>query len=211
MNEDYYENELRKDFDKLDSLNNQAEISNDKELNSIVEQMSDAISKLEKTLKDYNIYSNLNNKSDQSKTKDIQKKLSENKKKFKKLKEKLKAIKKNNSQSNEISINEDGDDDTSHSIKYNTFHKLQLATRSTIEMENMSGNILGDLNNQTNQMKGVSSKIGLINDDIDTSNSILGKMFRRQGRDKKIIIICGITLLLIFFGTLAYKIINKFK
>ena len=211
MNEDYYENELRKDFDKLDSLNNQAEISNDKELNSIVEQMSEAISKLEKTLKDYNIYSNLNNKSDQSKTKDIQKKLSENKKKFKKLKEKLKAIKKNNSQSNEISINEDGDDDTSHSIKYNTFHKLQLATRSTIEMENMSGNILGDLNNQTNQMKGISSKIGLINDDIDTSNSILGKMFRRQGRDKKIIIICGITLLLIFFGTLAYKIINKFK
>ena len=211
MNEDYYENELRKDFDKLDSLNNQAEISTDKELNSIVEQMSDAISKLEKTLKDYNIYSNLNNTSDQSKTKDIQKKLSENKKKFKKLKEKLKAIKKNNSQSNEISINEDGDDDTSHSIKYNTFHKLQLATRSTIEMENMSGNILGDLNNQTNQMKGVSSKIGLINDDIDTSNSILGKMFRRQGRDKKIIIICGITLLLIFFGTLAYKIINKFK
>ena len=211
MNEDYYENELRKDFDKLDSLNNQAEISNDKELNSIVEQMSEAISKLEKTLKDYNIYSNLNNTSDQSKTKDIQKKLSENKKKFKKLKEKLKAIKKNNSQSNEISINEDGDDDTSHSIKYNTFHKLQLATRSTIEMENMSGNILGDLNNQTNQMKGVSSKIGLINDDIDTSNSILGKMFRRQGRDKKIIIICGITLLLIFFGTLAYKIINKFK
>ena len=210
MNEDYYENELRKDFDKLDSLNNQAEISNDKELNSIVEQMSDAISKLEKTLKDYNIYSNLNNTSDQSKTKDIQKKLSENKKKFKKLKEKLKVIKKNNSQSNEISI-EDGDDDTSHSIKYNTFHKLQLATRSTIEMENMSGNILGDLNNQTNQMKGVSSKIGLINDDIDTSNSILGKMFRRQGRDKKIIIICGITLLLIFFGTLAYKIINKFK
>ena len=211
MNEDYYENELRKDFDKLDSLNNQAEISNDKELNSMVEQMSDAISKLEKTLKDYNIYSNLNNTSDQSKTKDIQKKLSENKKKFKKLKEKLKAIKKNNSQSNEISINEDGDDDTSHSIKYNTFHKLQLATRSTIEMENMSGNILGDLNNQTNQMKGVSSKIGLINDDIDTSNSILGKMFRRQGKDKKIIIICGITLLLIFFGTLAYKIINKFK
>ena len=210
MNEDYYENELRKDFDKLDSLNNQAEISNDKELNSIVEQMSDAISKLEKTLKDYNIYSNLNNTSDQNKTKDMQKKLSENKKKFKKLKEKLKAIKKNNSQSNEISI-EDGDDDTSHSIKYNTFHKLQLATRSTIEMENMSGNILGDLNNQTNQMKGVSSKIGLINDDIDTSNSILGKMFRRQGRDKKIIIICGITLLLIFFGTLAYKIINKFK
>ena len=211
MNEDYYENELRKDFDKLDSLNNQAEISTDKELNSIVEQMSDEISKLEKTIKDYNIYSNLNNKNDQGKTKEIQKKLSENKKKFKKLKEKLKSLKKNNNNQNQDSINDDIDDDTSQSMKYNTFHKLQLATRTSIEMENMSGNILGDLNNQTNQMKGVSSKIGLINDDIDTSNSILGKMFRRQGRDKKIIIICGITLMLIFLGTLAYKIINKFK
>ena len=211
MNEDYYENELRKDFDKLDSLNNKAEISTDKELNSIVEQMSDEISKLEKTVKDYNIYSNLNNKNDQSKTKEIQKKLSENKKKFKKLKEKLKALKKNNNNQNQDSINDDIDDDTSQSMKYNTFHKLQLATRTSIEMENMSGNILGDLNNQTNQMKGVSSKIGLINDDIDTSNTILGKMFRRQGRDKKIIIICGITLMLIFLGTLAYKIINKFK
>ena len=211
MNEDYYENELRKDFDKLDSLNNKAEISTDKELNSIVEQMSDEISKLEKTVKDYNIYSNLNNKNDQSKTKEIQKKLSENKKKFKKLKEKLKAFKKNNNNQNQDSINDDIDDDTSQSMKYNTFHKLQLATRTSIEMENMSGNILGDLNNQTNQMKGVSSKIALINDDIDTSNTILGKMFRRQGRDKKIIIICGITLMLIFLGTLAYKIINKFK
>ena len=211
MNEDYYENELRKDFDKLDSLNNQAEISTDKELNSIVEQMSDEISKLEKTVKDYNIYSNLNNKNDQSKTKEIQKKLSENKKKFKKLKEKLKAFKKNNNNNQNQDSIDDIDDDTSQSMKYNTFHKLQLATRTSIEMENMSGNILGDLNNQTNQMKGVSSKIGLINDDIDTSNTILGKMFRRQGRDKKIIIICGITLMLIFLGTLAYKIINKFK
>ena len=212
MNEDYYENELRKDFDKLDTLNSQAEISNDNELNSIVDQMSEAITKTEKTVKDYNIYNNLNNKNDQTKTKDIQKKLSESKKRWKKLKEKLKILKKNNNnQMNENSINEEGDEDTSRSVRYNTFQKLQLATRSTIEMENMSGNILGDLSNQSNQMKNVSSKIGLINDDIDTSNSILGKMFRRQGRDKRIIIIFGIILLLIFLGTLAYKIINKFK
>ena len=128
-----------------------------------------------------------------------------------KIERKIKNIKKNNNKNNDNSINEEGDDDTSHSIRYNTFQKLQLATRSTIEMENMSGNILGDLSNQSNQMKHVSSKIGLINDDIDTSNSILGKMFSRQGRDKRIIIIFGIILILIFLGVLAYKIINKFK
>ena len=211
MNEEFYENELRKDFDKLDSLHSQADISPEGELNSIVEKMGEEISKAEKTVKDYNIYNNLNNNSDQNKTKDIQKKLNESKKRWKKLKEKLKVIKKNSNKNSDNTYNEEGDDDTAHSIKYNTFNKLQLATRSTIEMENMSGNILGDLSNQSNQMKGVSSKIGLINDDIDTSNSVLGKMFSRQGRDKKIIIIFGVILLLIFLGTLAYKIIHKFK
>ena len=211
MNEEFYENELRKDFDKLDSLHSQADISPEGELNSIVEKMGEEISKAEKTVKDYNIYNNLNNNGDQNKTKDIQKKLNESKKKWKKLKEKLKVIKKNSNKNSDNTYNEEGDDDTAHSIKYNTFNKLQLATRSTIEMENMSGNILGDLSNQSNQMKGVSSKIGLINDDIDTSNSVLGKMFSRQGRDKKIIIIFGVILLLIFLGTLAYKIIHKFK
>ena len=186
MNEEFYENELRKDFDKLDSLHSQADISPEGELNSIVEKMGEEISKAEKTVKDYNIYNNLNNNGDQNKTKDIQKKLNESKKRWKKLKEKLKVIKKNSNKNSDNTYNEEGDDDTAHSIKYNTFNKLQLATRSTIEMENMSGNILGDLSNQSNQMKGVSSKIGLINDDIDTSNSVLGKMFSRQGRDKKI-------------------------
>ena len=213
MNEEFYENEIRKDFDKLDSLNSQADISGEGDLNSIVENMGEAISKAEKTIKDYNIYNNLNNNGAQNKTKDIQKKLADNKKRWKKLKEKLKLIKKNSNKNddNNNAINDEGDDDTTNSIKYNTFNKLQLATRSTIEMENMSGNILGDLSNQSTQMKGVSSKIGLINDDMDISNSVLGKMFNRQGRDKKIIVIFGIILILIFLGTLTYKIINKFK
>ena len=213
MNEEFYENEIRKDFDKLDSLNSQADISGEGDLNSIVENMGEAISKAEKTIKDYNIYNNLNNNGAQNKTKDIQKKLADNKKRWKKLKEKLKLIKKNRNKNddNNNALNEEGDDDTTNSIKYNTFNKLQLATRSTIEMENMSGNILGDLSNQSTQMKGVSSKIGLINEDMDISNSVLGKMFNRQGRDKKIIVIFGIILILIFLGTLTYKIINKFK
>ena len=210
MNEEFYENEIREDFDKLDSLNSQADISPEGDLNSIVEKMGEAISKAEKTVKDYNIYNNLNNNSTQNKTKEIQKKLTDNKKRWKKLKEKLKLLKKNN-KNDDNTLNDEGDDDTTNSIKYNTFNKLQLATRSTIEMENMSGNILGDLSNQSNQMKGVSSKIGLINDDIDVSNSVLGKMFSRQGRDKKIIIIFAIFLILVFLGTLAYKIVNKFK
>ena len=84
MNEEFYENEIKKDLDKLDTLHSQADLSTDKELNSIVEQMGEAISKTEKTVKDYNIYNSLNNNND-NKTKDYQKKLTDSKKRWKKL------------------------------------------------------------------------------------------------------------------------------
>jgi len=207
MNEDYYENEIRKNMEEINTLNSKAELSEGKELHTIVSQMGDAISTAEKNIKDYNIHNVMNNNNDQTKTKEIQRKLTDSKKRWKKLKEKLKLLKKNNNNSIEV-VDED---DSSQNVKYNSFNKLQQATRSTIEMENMSGNILGDLNNQSNQMKSVSSKIGLINEDIDTSNNILGKMFSRQNRDKRIIIIFGLILIMAFLGTLTYKIVNKFK
>ena len=209
MNEDFYENEIRKNMNHIDNLNSQAEISDGKDLNLIVDQMGEAISNTEKTVKDYSIYNVMNKNNDQTKTNTLQRRLTDSKKKWKKLKEKLKLLKNNNN--NIKPLNEDADDETSQSIRFNSFNKLQQATRSTIEMENMSGNILGDLNNQSSQMKNVSSKIGLINDDIDSSNNILNKMFSRQSRDKKIIIIFGLILFIIFLGTLTYKIIVRFK
>jgi hypothetical protein len=208
MNEEYYEKEIRKNMDHLETLNSKANISEDKELPIIVDQMGDAISNTEKAVKDLSIYNVMNNK-DQTKTNTLQRQLTDSKKRWKRLKEKIKLLKKSNSD-NPNSINVDNED-TSQAIRINSFNKLQQATRSTIEMENMSGNILGDLNNQTSQMKGVSSKIGLMNNDIDSSNNILNKMFNRQSRDKKIIILFGLLLFLIFFGTLSYKVYRKFK
>ena len=208
MNEEFYEKEIRKNMEHLETLNSKANISEDKELPIIVDQMGDAITNTEKAVKDLSIYNVMNNK-DQTKTNTLQRQLTNSKKRWKKLKEKIKLLKRNNTD-NPNSINVETED-TSQAIRINSFNKLQQATRSTIEMENMSGNILGDLNNQTSQMKGVSSKIGFINNDIDSSNNILSKMFSRQSRDKKIIIFFGLLLFLIFFGTLTYKVYRKFK
>ena len=207
MNEEFYEKEIKKNMNHIETLQSKAEISEDKELHTIVEQMGQAITNTEKTVKDYSIYNVMNNK-DQTKTNTIQRKLTDSKKKWKKLKEKLKLLKKINDKN---SSNEVEEEDNSQSIRLKSFNKLQQATRSTIEMENMSGNILGDLNNQSNQMKNVSSKIGFMNDDIDSSNNILNKMFSRQNRDKKMIIILGVILLFAFVGTFTYKVLNKFK
>ena len=208
MNDEYYEKEIRKNMNELDTLNSKAEFSDEKELLIIVDQMGDLISTTEKTVKDYNIYNVMNNNNDQTKSKEIQKHLTDSKKRWKKLKEKLKLVEKKNI--NSINIEGEGED-SSQSFRFNSFNKIQLATRSTIEMEDMSGNILGDLNNQSSQMKNASSKIGLINEDLDNSNNILIKMLNRQSRDKKIIIIFGLILLIAFLGTLTYKIIIKFK
>jgi len=208
MNEEFYEKEIRKNMEHLETLNSKANISEDKELPVIVDQMGDAITNTEKAVKDLSIYNVMNNK-DQTKTNTLQRQLTNSKKRWKKLKEKIKLLKRNNTD-NLNSINVETED-TSQAIRINSFNKLQQATRSTIEMENMSGNILGDLNNQTSQMKGVSSKIGFINNDIDSSNNILSKMFSRQSRDKKIIVFFGLLLFFIFFGTLTYKVYRKFK
>ena len=208
MNADYYENEIRKKMNEIETLNSKADISDDKDLSIIVDQMGEAISNTEKTVKDYSIYNVMNN-NDQTKTNTLQRKLTDSKKRWKKLREKIKLLKKN-SHNNQNNINDEYED-TTQTTRFNSFNKLQQATRSTIEMENMSGNILGDLNNQSSQMKNVSSKIGLINEDIDSSNNILIKMFSRQNRDKRIIIIFGLLLFFIFIGTLTFKIVKKFK
>ena len=212
MDSGYYEKEILRHMDTMDSLNSKAALSNDnKELNKIVEDMGTALSNTEKIIKDYNIHNVMNNNS-QTNEKDIKKRLSENKKRWKKLKEKLKLIKNGNNNSDDAETMNDEESSTSfQTLRMNSFNKLQHATRSTIEMENMSGNILTDLNNQTGQMKGVSSKIGLINEDMDSSNNILTKMNNRQGRDKRIIIFFSLFLILAFIGILSYKIINKFK
>ena len=212
MDSGYYEKEILRHMDTMDSLNSKAALSNDnKELNKIVEDMGTALSNTEKIIKDYNIHNVMNNNS-QTNEKDIKKRLSENKKRWKKLKEKLKLIKNGNNNSDDAETMNDEESLTSfQTLRMNSFNKLQHATRSTIEMENMSGNILTDLNNQTGQMKGVSSKIGLINEDMDSSNNILTKMNNRQGRDKRIIIFFSLFLILAFIGILSYKIINKFK
>ena len=94
--------------------------------------------------------------------------------KFKSKREKLE--KKYHNSNDSAKDNIDQDDETAKSIPYKSFKKLQLATRSTIEMESMTGNILGNLNNQTSQMKGVTNKLGLMNNDIDSSSGILTKM-----------------------------------
>lgn len=210
--------EVNKKMDMLETEIKQGEFSEDRDLKSRVENIEKILTETEKEIRRYEVELNTSdndliiNTSDKKinnkqKLKEINQKFTNNKKKFKKLRERLTKYK-------DSHINSHGygdEDETTQSISFNSFNKLQQAARSTIEMENMSGNILGDLNTQSGQMKGVSSKVGLINEDLDSSNGILVKMISRQNRDKKLIILLGIILSVIFLSVLIYKLVKKFK
>ena len=200
------EKTIKKNLEMIENQLNKGEIGDYNRLKDIIELVNHKIGETEKEIKLINIELTTNNiKNNSFNSKESTQKLEKLKKQFRKLEKKL---------NNNIDINKeniDQDDETAKSIPYNSFKKLQLATRSTIEMESMTGDILGNLNNQTTQMKGVTSKIGLMNNEIDSSTGIVMKMIGRTNRDKKIIILFGLLLFVIIVGVLIYKLVNKFS
>ena len=200
------EKTIKKNLEMIENQLNKGEIGDYSRLKDIIELVNHKIGETEKEIKLINIELTTNNiKNNSFNSKESTQKLEKLKKQFRKLEKKLN----NNSDINKENI--DQDDETAKSIPYNSFKKLQLATRSTIEMESMTGDILGNLNNQTTQMKGVTSKIGLMNNEIDSSTGIVMKMIGRTNRDKKIIILFGLLLFVIIVGVLIYKLVNKFS
>ena len=195
------EKTIKKNLDIIENQLNKGEIGDYNVLKNVVESVNHKIIETEKEIKLINIELTTNNY--KINTSENSQKLEALKKQYRRLEKKL---------SNEIENKKDiadQDDETAKSIPYNSFKKIQMARRSTIEMESMTGNILGDLNNQSSQMKGVTSKIGLMNNDLDSSSGVIMKMAGRRNRDKKIIILFGILLCLIVCGILIYKIIDK--
>ena len=201
------EKTIKKNLDLIETQLNKGEISDYNKLKEVIDLVNHKILETEKELKLINIELTTNNiKNNILSTKESSQKLEKLKKQLRKLEKKLN----NNSDINNKDYI-DQDDERAKSIPYNSFKKLQLARRSTIEMENMSGNILGNLDDQTTQMKGVTSKIGMMNNDIDSSTGVLMKMIGRGNRDKKIIILFGLLLFVIILGVLIYKLVSKFS
>ena len=197
-----YEAEIRKNFDKLESLISKSKICEENYLPEVVSQIDQLLKDTQKRIKNYQISTEYSNSST---AKEFQNKYQIYKNKYRDLNSKIK------------NLNLNGDygfynnrDDPTQGLTSNSFNKIQLATRNTIEMENMTGNILGDLNNQTEIMKGVKTKLSGMDTDLNTSNSLLGSIIGRQNDDMKIIIIVGSILCLITLCFLIFKITRLF-
>jgi hypothetical protein len=159
-----HESEIRKNFSNLDTLISNIKFSEESNKKNLLSQAEKLIKETEIKIKNYQISTEY---SDSSKIKDFQKKFQSYKKKINSLL--------NEDFSNKSNNYYNRDDDTQN-LTNNSYNKIQLATRNTIEMESMTGDILGDLNNQSEKMRGVKSKLGVMDTDLNSSNSLLGNI-----------------------------------
>ena len=193
-----HESDIRKNFNNLDTLISNIKFSDESNKSNLLSQADKLIKDTEMKIKNYQISTEY---SDSSKIKDFQKK-------FQSYKKKIDSLSKDNS--NYKSSNYYNRDDDTQNLTSNSFNKIQLATRNTMEMESMTGDILGDLNNQSEKMKGVKSKLGVMDTDLNSSNSLLGNIIGKQNDDMKVIIIVGCILSSIIICFLMYKIIRLY-
>ena len=91
-------------------------------------------------------------------------------------------------------------------LAYSSNQKMQQAKRVLAETEDMGNNIMIDMEKQSNTMKNTNSKLKGMNIELNESNSILNKMKARVKRNKNIIKILSLFLILILIIVCIYKI-----
>ena len=83
--------------------------------------------------------------------------------------------------------------------------KLQEAKRILANTEDMGNKIVVNMDDQTNTMKNLNTKVKNMNGELDESNTILSKMKSRMKKNKKIIIYLSIILFITLIIILGYK------
>ena len=205
-----YELNLQKNYDLLDTQISKSMIYEDEYLPPIIKIMDNLLSQISKTTKDYTVALNLTNtikspilsykiKRAEDNLKSYTKKVEDIKEK-----EKNKAVKIINIPEYENNISKQKD-------RYDTFSKMNQAIRTSYEIENISGNVLLNLNEQSNTMKNDIQKIGNLNGDLESSKDYLNSMINKENYDRKIILIFGFVLSMITILILIFKIYYKFS
>jgi len=208
-----YEVNLQKNYDLLDSQIAKSQIYEEEYLDSIIDSMDNLLTLTSKTTKEYIIGLTLNDKKNKF-TNDYSSKIKKAENNLKEYQTKIKDIKanhkKNEMKNNEI-IPKYNKDDMTQRIEYDSFNKMSQAIRVTTQIENMSGNILVNLDGQSNIMKNGVKKVGEINEELDMSKIYLTKMINKENSDKKIILFVGFFLFMIIFLVFIYRLYKKFN
>lgn len=135
--------------------------------------------------------------------KDLKKDLSEAKRNFTKASKELNDIAIDASKSSFIGlVSSDSISDESF-IHYN---KLEAANRKILGVDQTATEIHKDLFRQTETMLRVNNNIGSMNLEIDSSDSVLRSMLRRESKNKLMIVLAASIVVLIFVFILVFKL-----
>ena len=96
-------------------------------------------------------------------------------------------------------------------IAYKSFNKLESVRRISIEMDSLGHDVMRDMFDQSETMKGINSKIGNVSNDLSSSTSLILEMQKIQRRNKAIIYLYGAFLFLLFLIIAFFRIYPKFK
>ena len=190
-----YVKKIRNNLDNLGNKFAQLELCSHNEIKRIIKEIEEIINNIDNLMKNFSIELIMNQTSS-NEINNFRESLSKYKLKLKKIKEEDKK---------EINNNKYLDEN----IQFNSFNKLKKATKISLEMQNMTGNILGDLNIQSDKMKNVHFKINEMNDDLSSSTSLLTGMNLRERRNQFTIIVFGIFLFLIFISICFIKYFRR--
>ena len=190
-----YVKKIRNNLDNLGNKFAQLELCSHNEIKRIIKEIEEIINNIDNLMKNFSIELIMNQTSS-NEINNFRESLSKYKLKLKKIKEEDKK---------EINNNKYLDEN----IQFNSFNKLKKATKISLEMQNMTGNILGDLNIQSDKMKNVHFKINEMNDDLSSSTSLLTGMNLRERRNQYTIIVFGIFLFLIFISICFIKYFRR--
>ena len=190
-----YVKKIRNNLDNLGNKFAQLELCSHNEIKRIIKEIEEIINNIDNLMKNFSIELIMNQTSS-NEINNFRESLSKYKLKLKKIKEEDKKVINNNNYLDE-------------NIQFNSFNKLKKATKISLEMQNMTGNILGDLNIQSDKMKNVHFKINEMNDDLSSSTSLLTGMNLRERRNQFTIIVFGIFLFLIFISICFIKYFRR--
>lgn len=76
--------------------------------------------------------------------------------------------------------------------------QLDNAKRSAFEIEEISNNVMRNMDEQTNQLKNIKQKSIQLDENLDQGDFYINSMYKQERRKKLVMIILGVFLLLIF-------------
>lgn len=100
-------------------------------------------------------------------------------------------------QSEKLIANED--------IAYSSFNNLENCKRTAYEMESISIETAKGVYENTEKIKNSKGKLLEINTELSSSNSLISRMMRREYRNKIVLMMFGLTLIIIFLTIIYMK------